>query len=743
MRTLGSIASGALAALAVSASCHSDYVKVDDMALGRVVVYRNGVAYFERRARLEGNQLSLSVPREKVDDFLKSLTVRDADSGKPMPVSFPSPGSERGGMIDMTIELPRARSTDVILTYLTEAPAWKPSYRVVVGQDGEVHLQGWAIVDNTSGEDWKDVLVGVGSSSALSFRYDLWSIRSVQRQTLANDDRFAIAPPGGSSPHSESTEGVLLGELGDDDIPRPADYPEAEAVSLQNVPGVSVTSATEPESLAVSGEAIGGSLARPPVEANAKRLASADDRGARKPSREEIEQARRVEEQRQRDIARQEQSRKNVDQLATKLRDGNQSVVIEGYASTGEPDADARALDRANVLRNQLIDKGVAPAKLKVKAMGAREGRPAGVRLVLEGQGGDGKQVPEDSSPVDESHFDSEVPMSIHRGESVMVSIVDAKTEGEVVYLYDPDSPRGNERFAFKAIRLDNPSKNALETGPVTVYGEGRFIGEGLTDPIPPSATALIPFALDRQIVVERKRDGSDRISKLVSLSRGVLTAEVQHVRKTRIAITNRMRQPTTVFVRHDVQDGWELVNAPKQRERLGNSHLFAVKVAAKRSAEIAIEEATPLIRTLDLRTPAALDMVRVYSSDASRNSRLAGSMKSLLAAHAEIATQEQAVELVRANLDDYRVRMDELHAQIVTLKAVRSGGSLMKHLRKKLEEVSERVQKGTLDLVDRQEKLMLARIEFQNAVAELTLAEPDARPVADAGIKAGAGGPQ
>ena len=46
-------------------------------------------------------------------------------------------------------------------------------------------LEGWAIVDNTSGEDWKGVLVGVGASSALSFRYDLWSVRQIERELLA------------------------------------------------------------------------------------------------------------------------------------------------------------------------------------------------------------------------------------------------------------------------------------------------------------------------------------------------------------------------------------------------------------------------------------------------------------------------------------------------------------------------------------------------------------------------------
>ena len=49
------------------------------LALGRVVVYRNGIAYYERQARVEGDTLTLDVPHDKVDDFLKSLSCAFTD----------------------------------------------------------------------------------------------------------------------------------------------------------------------------------------------------------------------------------------------------------------------------------------------------------------------------------------------------------------------------------------------------------------------------------------------------------------------------------------------------------------------------------------------------------------------------------------------------------------------------------------------------------------------------------------
>ena len=79
----------------------------------------------------------------------------------------------------------------------------------------------------------------------------------------------------------------------------------------------------------------------------------------------------------------------------------------------------------------------------------------------------------------------------------------------------------------------------------------------------------------------------------------------------------------------------------------------------------------------------------------------------------------------MRRRLNDFRQRMDELHRQIVTLQVVKTGGDLMGHLKTKMKEISDRVQKTTIQIVDQEEKIMLARVQFQDALAELVL--PDA----------------
>jgi len=127
---------GFLLASALAIGCgpkHASFVQVDNIGLGRVVVYRNGVAFYERRATVEGGVLTVSVPRDRVDDFLKSLTVVDASSNKALPISIPRRESGDGTNLVMSLQLPSKARTQVVLTYVTEAPAWKPTYRVAVG----------------------------------------------------------------------------------------------------------------------------------------------------------------------------------------------------------------------------------------------------------------------------------------------------------------------------------------------------------------------------------------------------------------------------------------------------------------------------------------------------------------------------------------------------------------------------------------------------------------------------------
>jgi len=70
-------------------------------------------------------------------------------------------------------------SRSVVVSYVQEMPVWKTSYRLVLpelAQDKKpkVVMQGWAIVENTTDEDWNNVSLSLVSGRPVSFRMDLY-----------------------------------------------------------------------------------------------------------------------------------------------------------------------------------------------------------------------------------------------------------------------------------------------------------------------------------------------------------------------------------------------------------------------------------------------------------------------------------------------------------------------------------------------------------------------------------------
>ena len=79
--------------------------------------------------------------------------------------------------------------------------------------------------------------------------------------------------------------------------------------------------------------------------------------------------------------------------------------------------------------------------------------------------------------------------------------------------------------------------------------------------------------------------------------------------------------------------------------------------------------------------------------------------------------------------MQEYRTRMDELHGQILSLREVRTGAVLLTALEKKMKDISDKVSGATIALVNLQETLMISRVHFQDAIAELTLETPAPAP--------------
>jgi hypothetical protein len=112
-------------------------------------------------------------------DVRKALAAidqsRDADK-RPVTLSFKGEG-------DRTVRV----------GYLLETPVWKTSYRLLADAEG-LFLQGWAIVENTTDDDWTNVQLSMVSGRPISFIQNLYEPLYVKRPTVAVSVQQAAAP---------------------------------------------------------------------------------------------------------------------------------------------------------------------------------------------------------------------------------------------------------------------------------------------------------------------------------------------------------------------------------------------------------------------------------------------------------------------------------------------------------------------------------------------------------------------
>jgi len=73
----------------------------------------------------------------------------------------------------ITVTSQGAGTREMVVSYTIAAPIWKTTYRVILDEAGQPFFQGWAIVDNVSEEDWRNVDMALVSGSPISFIQNL------------------------------------------------------------------------------------------------------------------------------------------------------------------------------------------------------------------------------------------------------------------------------------------------------------------------------------------------------------------------------------------------------------------------------------------------------------------------------------------------------------------------------------------------------------------------------------------
>jgi hypothetical protein len=652
-------------ALATASGCaRGPDVSSPELPLRRVVIYRNGVGYFERGGSVESEEVSFKMRQRMVGDFLATLAIVERGGSSLKAASFPIELEEEDPIGDdprftrlldawqnpSVAPRPRPKSSERLrrvrlsldgrehqlqVGYVAATPLWRPSYRVVVGER-DASLQVWGIVQNLSGEDWKNVSLTLVAGAPIAFESTLGDPVTPARPVVTDTGEVISEVPEGMTSLDDKAE---------------ADEEAQDHAYSGDAPATEPTSAQPPGDGKVTRlKGVAGGASRR-AEAPATRAAAAPPpppSAPPSPKRAQAESAR-------------------------------QSVMEE------------------------LAAQGLS-APRQVAALAAVAVQSGATRYQIPGQ----VTVPDESA--------------------TMVLLVSRKVPGESVFMFAPDpGVTDSAGHPFRVVRFENATQGLLERGPIAVFGKGQFLGQGMLDALPARGKATVPFALDRSVAVTSERLMTEQGARLFRIEAGALMIERDSVLKTTYKISSGSGEASKLIVRHARQHGARLHKPPANTEdNLATQQaLVSVAIPARGKTELVVDERRAVQQSLDWLHPLADEAVKAYMADSRADREIArklGDAWSLRETLKKATEQQQALVSEQAELEK---SSRETRLSLEAIEKNTQAADLRARLTRRLAEIGSRLEQITKQLIELRLKLGEAQVRFNEAVREIKLTAP------------------
>jgi len=669
-----------LVSLAICASatltlgCASEAIlSTDHLPVRRVIVYRNGVAYFERGGKVDSGEVRFKMKQAEVGDFLATLAVMEKggssvrsaafplDSGEPEAGDPPPEDGAHGpaakrepltpqeeadaadrkkGMRTVVLALD-GKEHELQVGYVAASPVWRPSYRLVVHPDGNADLQAWGIVQNLSGEDWKNVHLTLVAGSPLAFETDLGTSVIPSRPTVSDLGEVVSAVP-----HGETT-------LAQEPAPSPA-----------------------------------AALARP----SGGLMGNGSLKGAKDSEEDE----------------------------------GGGAASGGGGAPGGAHDYKKRAAPRRREAPAKAAN-GPMPASAAFAPAEAPPPPPPPSPVVPSGPR-DLRSLAAVAAQGGSTRYELPNEVTVPDRSATMVMLLSRPVPGEALFLYAPDGGVGDSgSHPFRVARFANKSGGVLERGPIAVFEDGSFLGQGLVDPLPDGATATVPFALERGIAVDVDRKWDELGERVAKIENGELTVERDEVRQTKYRVRNGGEKLAKVLIKHVRQNGARLFTPPPETEdNVGTgSALVPAKVAPHATVELVVDERSPSRRRVDWFTPLAATALKGFLAEPKTDPQLAAKLGEAWKIRGEIVEKTDALSKVQASEGGLLQSVEETRRNLRAIEKNRVADALRATLTQRLAETSTKIDVLTRQKVELESKLAELRVRFKESLRDVRYVSP------------------
>jgi hypothetical protein len=622
------------AALAFAAGCAHPDITSAELPLRSVVIYRNGVGYFERAGHVEAEEVTFKMRQRMVGDFLATLAIVERGGSSLRSASFPLEIDRKRVVPGVDPEFARAldavtrppgeepdpeklrkvvlrldgKEHDLAVGYVAATPLWRPSYRLVVRPGGQADLQVWGIVQNVSGEDWNKVKLTLVAGAPIAFESTLGDPVTPRRPVITDEGEVFYAVP---------------------------------------------------ESLTILREEAPAEMApAPPVEEPA-------------PSRKGRARAE---------------------------KEKAEAEADEGYGySFDDSPMTGGGMDAPTLQMMPSAPRNLSElAAIAVTAGTTRYQIPS---LVT---------VPNESA--------------------TMVLLVNSRVPGEAVFLFSPDyGVPDSVRHPFRVVRFGNQSRGLLEKGPIAVFEQGAFLGQGILEQLPAGATATVPFALERGLAVESEQRHDETGAVVQRIEGGTLVIEREQVLDTLYKVRNGLEEETKLLVRHPRMHGARLHKPPKGTEdNTGTGQaIVPIQVRPHARAELRVEERLPMRRQVDWMDPLADVAVRAYLADRRSDQNVVQKLGQAWAVREKLQAALDAHARAQAEQHELEKQARETRKSLEAIEKNPQAGDLRRTLTARLADVTSELDRVTKRLIEAKLAINELEVRLRDAVRAITLREP------------------
>jgi hypothetical protein len=506
----------------------------------------------------------------------------------------------------MTISTAGDGERDLLVSYISEVPVWKSTYRIVIPNEGKPLLQGWAIVDNTVGEDWKNVELALVAGAPQSFVQELSQPYYTRRPVVPLPENALLSP----QTHEATLE---------------------ETAQLQSPPPVAMAQGVVG---GVAGGVIGGPI-------NGRALMAIGSGGG----------------------------------VGAGNGPGNGSAAGGGMYkawTAARPEA-ADSLESATTTA-QTRDLGdLFEYKLKDR-------------------------------------------VTIRKNQSALVPILQSRIDAEKVSVWNP-----SESSVLRALWVNNTSDLTLDGGSFNVLEGEAFAGEGLMDPIKPGEKRILSYAADLGVLVDAKQKAENQHVTKVIIAHGTMTQMTQERQENTYTIRNRDAAARTVVIEHPARAGWKLTDDETPAESSASFHRFRLKVEPKKTTELTVKEYRPIQNSYQL-TNVTDDQVKYFLVQKMINIETERVLRKVMLQKNDIAQLDATIAGRKTQITSISDDQQRVRENMKALKGSAEEKALVERYVKELNEQEDRMQSLRHEITDLQQKRESAQKTLNETIEALQM---------------------